>query len=345
MISLGRRPRTLISVLSVALVWNFATTELGSAQTFSIRVAESCPKDADAVGSTGNAYAVTVIEQNLGMVRVYGESQPDTYVGHRAEWTSPETVGTNGIVVIAFTADLQRHAEALVKLVKNPEAVVVCHGRFSERERQQLETDVRAKAPLGAVSQDFDGVSVRLRGVQANIAEKLFTEYGESLNIVVGNLHYPSGSATGTCGVIPVIVSPRLLTLKKGTVVRSSVGQDVSADVLMETRSKTRVNYFGGVEAVISFVGSNVVVARTSLPVDALGIFGSARRGHPGHLRIRASVESCVSGLGWVLPAGRYEIHYLAAVATGNNTRFNSVPNVSLPPIPLIISDALIVRT
>jgi hypothetical protein len=244
-----------------------------------VRVSERCPVGADAVGSTGQSYSVTIIENNLGTVRVYGESQPDTYSAVKAEWAkqgNDPSSDFSGVVVVAFTDRLQQHADALAKLVARPETVVVCKGRTTDTEMRTIMRELAPKLTgVGGYGAQFDVISVSLPGTQEQLAKELFDSYGNKIRIALGWFTYPDRTKVRDCGVVPPTVSSKLLGLKKGTTVRAKSGESyIRFKVQFTTASTGVVDFFGGVDAVIAKPGSNVIVARMSGPVIALGVSG-----------------------------------------------------------------------
>jgi hypothetical protein len=320
-----------------------ATIQTQQAAT-SVRVSETCPVGIDAVGSTGQSYSVATIEQNLGTVGVYGDSQPDSYSAVKAEWAT--TGGDprsdySGVVVVAFTNDLQRHADALAKLVARPEAIVVCRGRSTNSEMRTILEEIGSKfTGVAGYGARFDIVEVQLFGTQLQVAKELFATYGTKIRIVLGWDTYPDPIKIADCGTVPPTVSPKLIQLKPGTLVRAKAGENfIQFKVQFTTRSQRPVDFFGGVDAVVTKPNSNVIVARTSGLVIALGVSGLVTRKKPYRLEAGAGTDSCDISLGYSLPAGSYEIHYIAGVSTTGTSGQQLVPHPqSLPSIALTIA-------
>ena len=300
-----------------------------------VRVSPSCPIP-ESLLAAGPLFPVSVIEQNLGAARVYGESQPDAYSGYGAQWLGG--TGSQGVVFVAFTGELERHAAALSQLVSNPNAVVACRSRVSEKESNRIVAEIQAGGNLIA-NKTINGVDVQLRGNEEATAAQLRAKYADKVTITVGHFSYPEKTLTYDCGVVPPTVSSKLLVLAKTVPVRVRSGDSSELSFRVTVRSRKGVAWSGGGEAVVTRPGQRIVVAR-SIGANGLGLrFGSLKYKSTASVDSYFSTDSCDASLGFVLPKGRYELHYPAAIREYPAPIPSGPPNAAMPPIPLIVTE------
>ena len=133
------------------------------------------------------------LRDDVQMVRQYGESHPESWVGLRFE-NEPLV----RIIAVFAGDELEAHESELRRLVAHPDQLEV---RYSPWPRTRLDEiraevdDLAASAERGAFSGWGVGrgtVNIRLRADQEDLAEKLHERYGAAVDLVVGWLHFPN---------------------------------------------------------------------------------------------------------------------------------------------------------
>ena len=305
-----------------------------------VRVSALCPSGPDAVGSLGVGYPVSDIEANLGNARVYGESQPD-YSGVSARWTAtPGDIGAwRGVVAVAFTGDLDRHAQDLAGVVAKPEVLVVCRGGASQVDSDRIRNEIsalmtsRSDRAFLSVSKNDDGVNVQLAGARRDLADQLLRQYPRGLSVILGRFAYPDASKTRnveTCPLLRDLPKSALVTWQRPKPVRVKVGGLALVPLTLRAIGRNGVRFTTPGPAVVVWPGTRVVVA------SAAGI-ASALPEDPGQPTINgratitvgvSSFDTCDPALGWTLPKGRYELR--------SELRIGDQDTLT-PAVPLII--------
>jgi hypothetical protein len=155
-------------------------------------VTEPCP---DSPGGPDGTEAMQTemakVEPMLAMVLAYGGQHPDEFGSYGLVWH-----GTNDAsVFISFTTNLDRHREALNKLVAHPDELIVCQvavcGDVALALVAKLTDDLNGR--FSSVGVGINGVEVVLQPGEEALADQLVGQYDEAVNVTVC-----SGPATCT---------------------------------------------------------------------------------------------------------------------------------------------------
>jgi hypothetical protein len=342
----------LVSLILGLVVILDAVVPVSPAQAASVRVVETCPTGKGSVGSDGVGARASDVEANLNDARAYGESQPKTFSGIGARWsdTTGDPDSWRGVVAVAFTNSLKRHALALAAMVTDPTAIVVCRGRFVRAETERINRElteflIRGKGENASIVSTEDGIALTLPGHRRDLADTVLKRYPGALTITLGRFPYPkhtkaAGPATAEIGRPPdgspcpevgeessdapphEWGSPRTR--------RAAVGGSVETQLTLTTSRRSSLPWSGAIEGVVTKRGSLDVVGFTALLLNDTAQSGTVSRSSPSTIRVRvSSFETCDPALGYTLAAGSYDIR-LALELDGHA--------VLTPGIPLVIS-------
>jgi hypothetical protein len=145
------------------------------------------------------------LRPDLDVVRRYGESHPDVWVGEYFQWEPPPL----RMVVLLSGLDSERHTSALRRLVEFPNQLEVRWSPYSLVTLEQIRAETHEMAKSTAMGGicgsgiSHGRVQFRLWASQESLAERLVERYRDAVDLTVGYLHYPD------CQLLKFDGSPR----------------------------------------------------------------------------------------------------------------------------------------
>ncbi len=325
-----------------------------------VTVAETCP--GPLYNISGN-FDQLVAEQaqllpTLGAVQTYAKPQLGVSQGTRLigeDLANPSSsfgrIGMAGpadrqVVFLEATGsptDLQRHADALTKLVPRPDRLVICPTILSESRRHQIVNTLMARfyggqrdprfyeAQLGSASSP---VEVNLRSDGAGLATQLRTEFGGDIAIRVGHFKWPDRTPAKTgnrCGTVGAPTKGLSWSLPKKITVRA--GEPLIVKGSVRNTTARAIEYSGFKVVVVDKNHPNSVVAESAQNVAwtlSLNFFS------PNALtRVSAwgATDPCTNSGSWTLTPGNYYA-VLVSPFPGKEGR-----TMTSPPFPLVVRE------
>jgi len=259
-------------------------------------------RDPAGPGSRGGNWRSDTAED----VRDYVAGFPEVFGGIRVE---------GDLVLVAFTADLDEHRRGLQASVEHPEMVRVEHARYSEAE---LTADIAAIRRRLADDQRHPqtGVSgpgrIQLRAPFAELAAELHDQYGDALEITVGNKPFPP-EKLGRRQPVPVpqptVVVPGLrltVVVDEPTV---AAGEDVHGRVVFVNEGTDLVDGTTGVlTGGVCRQGDDFMAGAFTGAVVAIGYTLRLEPGQHKELGLIVGTASRLPDTPYVLPPEPYEI-------------------------------------
>lgn len=277
------------------------------------------------------------LRHDLEVVQRYGEAHPE-------EWTEVlfENEPSVRIIVLVASAEPERHAEALKKIVAYPDQLDVrstVHAR-SELEITMDEIRNRAEWPEAFLSLGIvrGRINVQLMADQESLASTLAANYGNALELRVGALPFPSiqdgdRNSRRVGPEIPLIASSELNATIEGNLVVSSGGTTGGSLRFHNLGSETIVlNTNGCVTARVLDPSTGEViggfVGAQTLPLVQFSIAPGASAAVP----VMIGTASYRSRLGYTVPPGEWEIDALITLEGQGQRRIAPLRIVITPP-------------
>jgi hypothetical protein len=306
-----------------------------------VRVVDSCPP-----GDT-NPSLIESGEGAVGQSRMFDTiEQATNYASTQPSFAEIRFGGKdNATVVVSFTGDLQRHADALTALVNIPSGVVVCKGEQTASERVALANELVTRAGSSLVGGSLTPSSgppvVVLRADSRDVADEIVRAYGSRVQVVLGEFAYPDPTVArldgaelnpaglGRCGAVPTpSSSSKLLRWSVAKPLRIHSGGSLQQKVTWKNIGKSSVTYESGdpIVGVVTAIGSTQVLARYSGAIAGIGKGGTLRPGKADSALGLLSTASCDSKLGYALPPGKYSVRFLFGSLATEQYVSNPIP-------------------
>ncbi|MHB1930420.1 MAG: hypothetical protein ACYDEN_08415 [Acidimicrobiales bacterium] len=252
-------------------------------------------------GSRGGNWRLDTVED----ARDYVAGFPEVFGGIRVD---------GELVVVAFTADLERHLRGLQASVEHPELVRVEAAKYSVA---KLEADIRAirRRLAGDPRHPEQGGGpghIQLRAPFAELAAGLHREYGDALEIVVGHKPFPPEKIDDRRPApipAPTVTVPGLeltVTVDEPTV---TAGEELTGRVTFAHRGSHRVEGMTGIlTGGVRRDGDDFMAGNFAGAVVAIGYTVRLEPGQSKELELIVGTASCLPDTSYVVPPGRYEV-------------------------------------
>ena len=280
------------------------------------------------------------LRPDLEVIRRYGESHPEAWVGLHLAWDPPPVH-----VVATFSDDLEGHEAALRRLVTLPDRLEI---RWTPYPAFRLE-EIRAEAHEMAKTTEAGQISgsgirhgrVRLSlwASQEDLAARLHERYDDGVDLTVGYLHYPDRALLNFDGS-PVELSfperPPLLPSDMGDV---AVPENLRVTSGHRLRSELSIRNRGSEDIVIETNGSVTATVVDRETNERVGSFEgaqtmplvrySAAPGTTVKVPLLVGTACLLPRLGYAVPPGEWAMEVVLGVA--NRGRFIT------PHLPLTV--------
>jgi hypothetical protein len=266
------------------------------------------------------------LRPDLEVVRRYGESHPEVWVGLHLAWDPPPVH-----VVATFSDDLEGHEVALRQLVALPDRLEIRWMPYPAYRLEEIRADAHEMAKTteaGHISGSGirDGkVRLSLWASQEDLAARLHERYDDAVDLTVGYLHYPECNLLSSDGS-PVELSlpqrPPLLPSDMGDV---SVPEDLRVKSGHRMRSELSVRNHGSDEIVIETNGSVTATVVDGETNERIGSFEgahtmplvrySAAPGTTVKVPLLVGTACLIPRLGYAVPPGEWAIEVVLGLA------------------------------
>jgi hypothetical protein len=277
---------------------------------------------------------------DIEVVRRYGESHPEVYVGLHLAWDPPPPY-----VVATFSDEPEGHETALRALVAFPDRLQVRRMPYPAARLEEIRAEAHeiAKATeAGHISGSGIGhgkVRLSLWASQEVLAAQLHARYGDAVDLTVGYLHYPD------CTLLKYDGSPRTLSYPERPPLLSpdigdvSVPEELKVKSGHQARSELALRNNGSQELVLETNGSVTATVVDDDTNERVGSFEGAQTlplvrysAPPGmtvHVPLLIGTACVLPRLGFAVPPGEWAIEVILGFA--DRGRFTT------PHLPLTV--------
>ena len=258
-------------------------------------------RDPAGPGSRGGNWRLDTVED----VRDYVTGFPEVFGGIRVD---------GEMVVVAFSADLDKHLRGLQASIEHPELVRVEPATYPVA---KLEADIRAirrrlQDDPRHPEQGGGPGHIHLKAAFAELAGELHREYRDALEITVGHKPFPPekiGARQPVPIPTPTITLPGLelsVTVEEPGVV---AGENFQGGVLFANRGSLPVEGMTGIlTGGVRAEGDDFMAGNFAGAVAAIGQILRLEPGQSTELGLIVGTASCRPDTSYVIPPGRYEV-------------------------------------
>ena len=242
--------------------------------------------------------------RDINIVQAYGAEHPEEYAGIRFH-----AGRRSEHVVVGFTADVDRHREAILARVEHPELVEVELARLSKQTQERILKKLTSWEGVHNISVDHDHAEASVAATRVDLAQQLVAAYGDKIRVDVGNLPFPDPGDVDRCPAIPSAEGEPALSVRvDAPTTRVRSGETIGGTVVVTTRGGPL--QIGTSESLYGYLldaNGRVVAAPYGARLLSQRVTKVAPHGD-GRVPFYATTDPCRSGLGWTLPPGDYSL-------------------------------------
>lgn len=281
-------------------------------------VTDVCPSEADEpsydeVVALGKIDQQGALRDDVRILSEYGAAHPETFGSVRYGWNS----SGDSLMIIALTGELDGPRGVLDSLVAHPQALVVCRAALTETELHVMRDEIEARM-TGQYSGFGEGAGTLLLelfpGDEA-IAAELHEQYGDALELRVGGMPYPMTDelpSLVSCGAVPEPPADQAgVTITLDPLAADPrIGSGTTTKVHIVNFSEQRLTFSSDQPLTAGLVrpGSSQIIGVYTGMIAGTGLLVDLEPGTEMGIDVLVSAASCDPALGYVLPAGDYEM-------------------------------------
>ncbi len=235
-----------------------------------------------------------------------------------------ENEPTVRIVALFAGAGIERHEEALRRLVSHPDQLEVRPSPWTRVRLEEIRAEVHETATISPESELFSGwgigrgrVNVRLRADGERVANQLREQYGDAVDVTIGFLHFPECAFPPSAG--PLMADPaRPGPTPLPDELHVSLDEDLEVKSGGNLHSTIRLINGGGVDVITHTNGHLTASVVDPEATETVGGFSGAQTlplvrfrapaGGSVEIPILIGTASTVPRLGYAVPPGRWAV-------------------------------------